>query len=221
MTDLGAVMGSASLPTVLVVEDHDLMRDLIASTLSRTGEFHVGAAVGSVQAARTHIRTAVPDIVVIDHYLPDGTGFDILRDAKNAAPGVRTVVVTGNDDPDLVLRYAELGICGFAYKTGTSASFMRVMRAVASGETAFDEDATRTLLAYADGTHDGRRSPLSPREREVLVLVAQGLSDSEIADGLNLSSETVKADLSQVGVKLGVTSRADAVTTGIREGIVH
>lgn len=212
----------ATVPTVLVVEDHELMRDRIASVLRQTGEFRVVGAVAGVQAAARHIRNAVPDIIVIDHYLPDGTGLDLLRETKSAAPAVRPVVLTGNDDPDLVPQYTSVGVCGFAYKTGTSASFLRVMRAVARGETAFDDDATRTLLAYAHRTRRaGQGSPLSPRETEVLQLVAQGLSDSEIAGKLYLSHETVKTHLSRVRTKLGVTSRTEAVSVGIRRDIIH
>ena len=200
---------------VVVVDDHPMVRAGLAAQLQRGGDVTVVAEAGTVADACDVVLTHAPDVVLVDHQLPDGTGRDVLRRVGSACA---VVLVTGYDDQTLVHEYLQDGAAGYAHKTAGPEQLTACVRHAAAGTTALDPASVhRTLLAPRTPTGTGT---LSPRELEVLGYVAQGLTNEAIGSRLRISPETVKTHLSRIYPKLGVADRAHAAVVATRRGLL-
>jgi len=205
---------------ILVVDDHEMVRDSLVQMLATRPNFHVVGTAGSVAEARAIASARQPDVVVMDFQLPDGDGVDATRQLRAMVPGVRVVMLTGRTDDEAVVRALSAGCCAFVPKTEAVTKLISTVTAAYEGEeTASMADMSR-LLVRLRPTHRGLGSRLSGREVEVLSMLASGLANKQIARELGLSLNTVRNHSQNILKKLDAHSRLEAVATGIREGVI-
>lgn len=192
---------------MLIVDDDAMVRNWLRRLLEAT-EFYVAGEAASEAEARSLVPRRVPDFLLVDHRLPDALGTEVVRELRTR---MRVLVMTANPEPGLNESARSAGADGCALKTGRADEIVEALRAVASDRTVFDERHPRRPPG---------RTPLSPREREVVRLVAEGLTNRQIAAELQLRPQTVKTVLLRAFGKLGVSRRAEAVSVGKREGLL-
>ena len=196
----------------LIADDHVLMRAALAgavqfgwpdATITEVGDFPAAWAVA-----------AQHDVAIVDLMMPGATPRDGIRALRETAPATAILVVTGTDDDRLMLDLLDLGIAGFAAKTASGAVIEAALRLIAAGGRYLPPRLAEIAAARAAAPVVPPASPLSARQRDVLRLVARGLSNKEIAGALDLAPETVKTHLARVQTILGAKNRTDAATRG-------
>lgn len=181
--------------------------------LRRAGHHVVGTA-DDAEAGEALILRRKPDVALIDLALPGMSGAELTRSLLASDPELRIILYTGAADEDQLLDALDAGAAGFALKSGDPEELEQAIRTVAAGEHYLDPRLA-PLLAKAS---NGRRHVLSPREREILGLLSQGLSGEEAAKQLHLSSETVRTHVRNAMSKLGAATRAHAVALALQRG---
>jgi DNA-binding NarL/FixJ family response regulator len=199
---------------VVIVDDHPMVVDGLRMALELAG-MHVVGTAGSVAGAVSAATEHRPDVIVMDIQLPDGTGVDATRAVLAAAPGAAVLMLTMLDEPDTVMAAVRAGARGYVVKGATRDEIVRAVTAVAGGEAIFGASvATQVLAGAAAGAIPDRPAFddrfLTDREREILVLVADGLGNGAIADRLGISAKTVANHVSMLLTKLQVTDRTQA-----------
>jgi putative two-component system response regulator len=205
---------------VLVVDDHAMFVESLARLLGGAPDVTVVGEAASVAEAVAKAGAYQPDVVLMDFELPDGTGVDALHRVKGVSPGSRVVMLTGRTDRSALTRALDAGCAGFVTKLQASEQLLDAIRAAYEGETAI---AGHDLGLLLDGLRPSRRGlapALGPREVEVVELMAEGLSNKQIAQRLFLSVNTVRNHVQSVLYKLNAHSKLEAVATAVREGIV-
>ncbi|MFP4115193.1 MAG: response regulator [Spirochaetota bacterium] len=206
---------------IVVADDHEIVRDglrLMAETASDLEV--VGEAADGVEAVEAAARLR-PDVVLMDLRMPRMDGLAALRKLRTAAPSTKVVILTTYDDDDAMLEGFRAGARGFLLKDANRQTLAGTIRAAARGESLFTDERLDRILAAAERRGDPQTSPrLTEREREVLRAAATGERSKEIAYRLSISERTVKAHLSSVYAKLEVDSRAAAVATAARLGLL-
>jgi two-component system, NarL family, response regulator DevR len=199
---------------LLLVDDHEVVRVGLRTVLHHNqGIVIVGEAgnkaQSAIEAGRLH-----PDVILMDVRLPDGSGVEACREILADHPATRVIFLTSYTDDDSVLAAVLAGASGYVLKEIDSAALIRAIRAVSAGRSILDPKVTQRALDWikAVPTIDGpiRTSSLSPQEERVLALVAEGLTNKEIATSLNLSDKTVKNYLANMFQKLHISRRAQA-----------
>lgn len=201
--------------TVLLVDDHPVVRAGIRGMLAGEPDLTVVGEAGSGTEALAAVRALAPDVVLMDLRMPGMDGATATSEILAAAPETRVVVLTTYDTDRDILRAVEAGATGYLLKDAPLADLLAAVRGAARGETVLaPEIATRlvTRLRRPAGP------ALSPREVEVLRLVARGLSNVEIGQHLHITEATVKTHLLRAFAKLGVNDRTAAVTTALASG---
>jgi DNA-binding NarL/FixJ family response regulator len=207
--------------SVLVVDDHPLLREAIAARLALMGAGTVHEAA-TVSEARVRAQATGPcDLVILDLGLPDGSGIDLITELR-AQGWPRIVVLASSDDPYAVRAAFQAGAQAYLLKSASPVVVTDGVRRVLDGGVYADPTVAPVL---ATGTRvpgtDNTPRELSTREVEVLQLVADGQSNKEIGDVLNLSALTVKSHLSRIGRKLGTGDRAQMVALAMRAGVIR
>jgi len=210
----GLVNSPATGPVnVVIVDDHVALRRGMELLLRRAGHHVIGTA-DHAEGAEELILRGKPDVALIDLALPGMSGAELTRALLAADPKLRIILYTGTVDEAQLLDGLDAGAAGFALKSGDPDELEQAIRAVAAGEDYLDPRLS-PLLAKAGS---GRTHVLSPREREVLGLLSQGLSGEDAAKRLFLSSETVRTHVRNAMSKLGATTRAHAVALALQRG---
>ena len=203
--------------TVLLVDDHELIRQGLRRAFERTDDFTVLGEADSVATALQMIRATPPDVVIFDVRLPDGSGLDAAKKVREDNPTMGIVVLTMYAGDDQLFGALEAGASAFVPKDAPADDVISAARHAAVSPRAF----TANDLA---GAMQRRLSPtgpqLSPREREVLGLLADGLGVAAISKQLYISESTTKTHISKVYEKLGAANRAQALMTAMRLGII-
>lgn len=199
---------------LLMVDDHEVLRLGLRTLFSEAEGFEVVGEAASMAGAVTEAARVRPDVVLMDVRLPDGSGVEACREIRAARPDIRVLFLTSYADEDAVLATILAGADGFLLKEVSSEELLRAVRTVGSGRSILDPAVTQRVLARvkaaAASSPDGKIDELSPQERRVLALVADGKTNKEIAAALNLSDKTVGNYLSNIFQKLHVTRRAQA-----------
>jgi DNA-binding NarL/FixJ family response regulator len=208
---------------VLVVDDHPLYREgLVGAISTMPGKRVVGEAGDGAEAVRLAAELT-PDVVVMDLHMPSMNGVDATREISNAQPDVAVLVLTMLEGDESVFAAVRAGAKGYLLKGADRAEIARALDAVAHGEVVFSSSiAQRVLAFFASGRSGAVAEPfpeLTEREREVLDLVARGLTNAEIARRLVVSDKTVRNHVSNVFAKLHVTGRAEAVARARDAGL--
>ncbi|WP_040399728.1 response regulator [Cellulomonas massiliensis] len=191
----------------MIVDDHEVVRRGIAEVIERTDGMTVVAEAGSVADGVRRASLVRPQVLLVDLMLPDGTGIDIIKAVLAEQPQVRPVVLTSFDDDDAVAAALDAGAVAYMLKTVRGAEIGDVVRQVAAGRTLLDE---RTVNRRKAG-HDDPTENLTPSEHRVLDLIAEGLSNREIAERLGVAEKTVKNHITSLLAKMGLQRRTQVV----------
>lgn len=197
---------------VFLVDDHEVVRRGVADLLDRERDLQVVGESDGAAHTLARMRATRPDVVLLDLRLPDGNGVDLCRDITELFPKTRSIVLTAYDDDEAVYAAILAGAVGYVLKDIRGNGLIDSVRRAARGEMLIDdavrERVTRRMRGFAD---DPRLANLTPRERDVTVLLADGLSNRQIAERVGLAEKTVKNYVSTVLGKLGLESRTQAV----------
>ena len=199
---------------VLCIDDHPMIRDGVATLLSRDAGVALVGESESVARGIEQIERLRPDVVLTDLHLPDGTALDVIAAARLLSPGTRVIVFTETSG-DLVARRAlEAGAAAWLLKRNQGGHILDAIHGVMAGRQVVDGDVLREIEQHR---HD---ATLSDREIQVLRLVSCGLANKEIARRLSLAEGTVKNYLAQILGKFGAEDRTHAVVLGVRRGAI-
>ena len=201
---------------VFLLDDHEVVRRGIADLLQSEPDIGVVGEAATAAEGMSRITATNPDVAILDARLPDGSGIDVCRDIRSAMPEVRCLILTSYDDDDALFAAVMAGAAGYLLKEIRGTSLIDAVRQVAAGKSLLDPAVTGRLLArLRDGTpEDARLASLTAREREVLSLIADGLTNKEIGERLFLAEKTVKNYVSGLLAKLGMQRRTQAAVYG-------
>jgi len=204
---------------VMVVDDHPVVREGLVALLEDDPEFRVVGSIGTAESALAMAAQAHPDVVLLDLELPGMNGVDATSRLATSVPNARVVVFTAYDTDERVFGAIKAGAKGYLLKGASAAEIAQAIRTVHAGGSALAPRVAAKVLAAVGGP---RRSGvlLSPREREVLRLLAQGLANKQIARSLTITERTVKFHVTSILNKLGADNRAQAVALAARRGLL-
>lgn len=206
---------------MLVADDHAVVREGLRAFLElQEGIEVVGEAADGREAVETAVRLR-PDVIVMDLVMPRLDGVAAMRELRESLPGARVIVLTSFLDDDKLLPALRAGAAGYLLKNARPQELARAVHAAHAGETLLDPVvAARLVETLAAAGDEGPLDRLTPREREVLILIGRGFPNKLIARELRLSEKTVKTHVSHVLAKLGVTDRTQAAVLAVRAGLV-
>ncbi len=206
MTDIVAPL------RLLIVDDHEVVRRGLVDFLDRRPQFQVVGEAGTSAEALVQARRLLPDIVLLDINLPDASGIEACRMLRDELPAVLVVFLTSSPDEHDVFSAVISGARGYVLKQSRSAALVHTLEAVGRGESVFDAGVTGMVLErvrrIASGSEADPAITLTVREREILPLIAAGMTNREIAAAVFLSDKTVKNYVSAILAKLGLSHRA-------------
>ena len=199
---------------LLVVDDHEVVREGLVALLSRRDEFQVVAEAGTVAESLAAARRFEPDLVIMDVRLPDGSGIEACREIRAEFPTTRIVMLTSYPDEEAVLSAILAGASGYLLKQIRGRDLVTALEAVGRGDSLLDPAVTERVLErvrrIANGDERDELSELTAQERKILKLVADGKTNKEIAAEVFLSDKTVKNYVSSILSKLNLQRRAQA-----------
>jgi DNA-binding NarL/FixJ family response regulator len=211
---------------VMLVDDDELMRRGLAAVLSSDERIEVVAEAGNGRQAVQRARHARPDVVLMDVRMPELDGITATGELIAGAPEARVVILTTFEEDDYILGALRAGASGFLLKRSSPEDLIAAIHTVAGGDALLSPSVTRRVIdrmaaqPLVGDAADPRLEELTPREREVLELIAQGLSNPEIAAALTVEETTVKTHVKRVLMKTGARDRVHAVILAYESGIV-
>lgn len=218
---------STQVVRVLIVDDHPLFREGLRSRLERQADFKVVGEAGDGDEAVAAVERCSPDLVLMDLRMPGVSGLEALVHIKEGWPAVQVVVLTVEEDDEVLLQAIQAGAAGYLSKASGAGDLVPALRTVLSGNSVFAPELLRRAVESAvsetavDPAITRKLAELTGREREVLVLLSQGLSNRDIAERLVVVEATVKKHVHGVLQKLGVSDRTQAALLAVRAGITH
>jgi DNA-binding NarL/FixJ family response regulator len=210
----------AATTTVLIVDDHQMFRDFLAAFIDREDDLHVIGYVGTVRDAFEAAVNHRPTVILMDHMLPDGSGSDAIPKIKAELPDTKVIMVTGMDNDAVLLDSVVAGCSGFVSKGSAPSEVLAAIRLAARGDAVLP-DRLSALLPRIKNQQGRGLFELTQREVQILRLLAQGLTNREIADSLFISLNTVRNHVQRVITKLGAHSKLEAVATAVRERVIQ
>ncbi len=212
---------------VLIVDDDDLMRAGLRAVLSSDETVDVVAEAANGYEAVERIRRIQPDVVLMDVRMPNMDGIAATRKITSAVPLTKVLILTTFEDDEYVFGALSAGASGFLLKRTQPEQLIAAIHTVAAGDSLLSPSVTRTVIdrmarhPRPDPAADRRLHQLTPREREVLKLVARGLSNAEIADVLVVEESTIKTHMKRILAKLDLRDRVQAVVMAYETGMVQ
>jgi len=218
---------------VMVVEDQPQILKSLLKLLNESPEVEVIASALSGEAALAELTRVRPDVILQDLGLPRMSGIEVTREVKTRWPGVEVLVFTVFDEEEKVIEAVKAGASGYLLKGASASKVVEAIREVHAGGSVIQPSLARRLLRHFHVPEDPKGPPPAPplreeptrplteREIEILRLIAKGLSNNEAAHVLDLSRATVRTHLEHIYEKLDVTNRVEAVTEGLRKGIIE
>jgi two-component system nitrate/nitrite response regulator NarL len=208
---------------ILICDDHPVFRGGIAAALEDEDDLEVAGQVGSLAELRSSLSELSPDLVLLDVELPDGTGVDAVAEI---AGSTAVVMISAHDDPNLVRRAMQDGALGYIRKDTEPLDLLRLVHRAAEGKTALSGDmalrVAESLRRDPDEmAFDQSLASLSPRQREVVALIADGKSNREIAHTLHISEGTVKNYVTKILEVVGVTDRTKLAVLLVRHQMMR
>ncbi len=200
---------------VLCIDDHPVVRDGIAAIINlQTDMMLAGAAATGGEALERYFELR-PDVALVDLQLPDMSGFDVIKKIRDKFPNARIIVLSSHEGDVDIQRALEAGAQGYVAKGIVRGELLETIRSVHTGKRRLPAAVAQKLAEHmAD-------EPISPRELEVLSLMAAGKRNKEIAGELSIAEDTVKMHVRNILSKLQVNDRTEAVTIALRRGIIH
>jgi DNA-binding NarL/FixJ family response regulator len=212
---------------VLLVDDDDLMRAGLRAVLSSDSRVEVVGEAGSGRAVVERVRTLRPDLVLMDVRMPDLDGIAATREVTSESPEVKVVILTTFEQDDYIFGALNAGASGFLLKRSGPEELLAAIQTVAAGDSLLSPSVTRTVIDRMARQPTPEIGPsrlldeLTPREHEVLVLLARGLSNSEIAAELVIEESTVKTHVKRILMKLRLRDRIQAVVFAYESGLIQ
>lgn len=207
---------------VVLADDHPVVRAGLAALLGSLPGIEVAGVAATGREAVRAVVTTRPDVAVLDLQMPDLDGFAATREIARAAPSVAVLVLTMFEDDDSLFAALRAGARGYLVKGAEQDEIARAIRAVAAGEAIFGPGIARRVLSFFAAPPPATAAPfpqLTTREREILDLLAAGLSNAAIADRLTLAPKTVANNVSAIFTKLHVTDRPAAIVQARNAGL--
>ena len=209
---------------IMVVDDHPLVREGIIKTLSLEASFQVVGKAGTGKAALEVAGKTRPDVILLDLNLPDITGVEVCRQIVERYPEIDVIALTIYDDEAHVLESIKAGVSGYLLKDIDPDTLIEAVKAVCAGGSYIHPSVAGMLISdygkLSSRLRGEHREVLTAREKEVLSLVAQGLTNKEIAEELFISEKTVKNHITNVFRKLEVNGRTEAVVQAMKKHII-
>jgi DNA-binding NarL/FixJ family response regulator len=200
---------------VLCVDDHRIVREGIELIINRQADMEVVASAASETDAVTLFRQHQPDVTLMDLQLGSGSGLGAIRAIRQSWPAARIIVLTMYSGDEDIFRALQAGAATYLLKDMLSDDLIRVVREVHAGKQVLGPDVEARLAERATG------QTLTPREVQVVELVAQGMRNKEIAAALGISEETAQVHVKNILAKLKVKDRSAAINVALRRGIIH
>jgi two-component system nitrate/nitrite response regulator NarL len=207
--------------TVVVADDHPLYRDGVVRALSASGQIEVVAEAGDGRAALAAIREHVPDVALLDYRLPELDGVAVAHALQRDGLSTRVLLVSAFTDSGVVYKALETGAAGFVSKESSREQIVDAVLACSRGENVVPPDVAAGLVSEIRLRKQDDTPALTPREHEILRLIAAGKSLPQIAQELYLGLTTVKTHVQHLYEKLGVSDRAAAVASAMRRGLIE
>ncbi|MGC0318220.1 response regulator [Kitasatospora acidiphila] len=199
---------------VFLLDDHEVVRRGVRDLLSAESDIEVVGEAGTCAQALARVPALRPRVAVLDVRLPDGDGVTVCRELRDRMPELACLMLTSFDDDDALLDAIMAGAAGYVLKQVKGEDLVAAVRTVASGQSMLDPATTRKLLEslrhHEESDTEVALGQLTPREREILVLVGEGKTNRQIGQELYLAEKTVKNHVSRLLAKLGVERRLQA-----------
>lgn len=206
--------------SVVLADDHELVRDGIRMVLEAEADIEVVAQAADAEAAARYVLGHKPDILVLDLSMPGRPSLELLPQMIDSSPSTSVIVVTMQNEPAFARQALQAGAKGFVIKQSAAGELVSAVRAVLAGETYINPNLGARMAAEPDAP-DGPPDDLTPREVEVLGLLALGYMNPEIADQLVLSVRTVETHRANIQRKTGLSTRAELIAYAIENNLVE
>jgi NarL family two-component system response regulator LiaR len=210
-------MTTPRLIRVLIVDDHPVAQAGVRHLLNALPDFELVGEASSGEEAQLLYERLRPDVVLMDVMMPVMDGITTTERLKSRHPGAKVLILTSVGEGDVVQRAMKAGASGYLLKTATAMELAQAVRTAYHGRTALAPEATQALVA---SMRESRDLDLTEREREVLLLMSDGLANAQIAERLSVSPATVKFHISGIFSKLGVSTRAEAIALAYKRKLV-
>src|SRR5687768_17590104 len=216
-------MPTASVKVILV-DDHELVRRGMKTMLESEGDIEVVAEASDGTNVLALVEDNLPDVVLIDVIMPNKDGIETTREIKSSFPRTAVVVLSGHDDQQFVFDALKAGASGYLLKTAELEEVVSTVKSVAAGEGKLDPTLALRVLSefqnYQKADVADVYQPLTPREREILQLMSEGLPNKTIASRLSISERTVTTHIANIYSKLHVNNRVSAIQEAMRRRIL-
>jgi DNA-binding NarL/FixJ family response regulator len=207
---------------VLIADDHGIVRSGLRMLIDRQNDMKVIAEADDGVSALESTQAHRPDVAVLDVSMPRMTGLQAAREIRAHVPDTRVVLLSMHDDERYFLEGLEAGAAGYVLKRAADTDLIGAVRTVAAGRTFLSDDAQRALMdEWLEKGSPEPDDPLTPRELEVVKLIAEAFTNRQIAETLRLSEKTVESHRANVLSKLGMRDRVELVRYAIRRGLVE
>ena len=213
--------------TILIIDDHPLFREGLKAIIERDNRFEVVGEAGNGREGLRLAKELKPDLALVDMSLPDQSGIQLTRELKNASLKTRIMMITMHSKVDYIVKAFQVGVTGYVVKESASERLLQGMDTVLKGEYFMDSSVShkvvKKLMQFPEKgakITDASYDTLTPREQEIMVLLAEGLSSKEIADKLFISPKTVDNHRSNIFRKLNLHSVIELIRYAARLGII-
>ena len=207
---------------VVIADDHGIVRSGLRMLIDRQRDMEVVAEADDGVAALEQTQAQRPHVAVLDVSMPRMTGLQAAREIRSHVPDTRVLLLSMHDDERYFLEGLEAGAAGYVLKRAADTDLIGAVRTVAGGRTFLSDDAQRTLMdTWLENGSPAPDDPLTPRELEVVKLIAEAFNNRQIARTLNVSEKTVESHRANVLSKLGMRDRVELVRYAIRRGLVE
>lgn len=208
---------------MVIADDHAILRESLSALLATQPDFEVVGSAANGQEALNLVREKSPDVLILDLFMPDFDGFDVLRTLDRGGSRVATVILTGSENQTDYTQVVKLGGRGLVIKTDGVDRLFEAIRMVAAGDLAFSEDLAHTVVTSmaeetrAQTARASSLSRLSERERQIAYSVARGMKNKDIGQQLHISENTVKRHLQSIFGKTGARDRLELAVLALNE----
>ena len=204
----------------MIVDDHDVLALALAQVLDSEPDLTVVGTARTIVEARGLVTSALPDVVLMDHRLPDGDGIAAISELRTLRSTTKYVVLTASTSDYALVSAIEAGASGFLSKSRGVDEVRSAVRAAHAGEAVISPEMLARLLPRLNRAREPNRTDLTDREQEVLTLLAEGLSNAVIAARLYVSVHTVRNHVANLSAKLGARSKLEALSIAVRLGLL-
>jgi DNA-binding NarL/FixJ family response regulator len=206
---------------VLIADDHGIVRSGLRMLIERQTDMSVVAEADDGVAALEQTQSEHPDVAVLDVSMPRMTGLQAAREIRAHSPDTRVLLLSMHDDERYFFEGLEAGAAGYVLKRAADTDLINALRTVAAGRSFLSDEAQASLMREWQEGRSEPDSPLTPRELEVVKLIAEAFTNKQIAETLRLSEKTVESHRANVLAKLGMRDRVELVRYAIKRGLVE